>query len=432
MSQTDIILARLLELHPNKLIDLKLDRVEFLLARLGHPEKNLPPVIHVAGTNGKGSTIAHMRAFLEEAGNRVHVYNSPHLVRFNERIRLAGQLVTSKALNKALQTCEQVNDGRPITYFEITTVAAFLLFSQVEADFLLLEVGLGGRFDATNVIPNPFGTLITPISIDHVEFLGADIRNIAREKAGIIKSGAPLVVGTQPDEVKEVIEKEAAKLGVQAIFADQDFMGFAEHNRMTYQDEKGLLDLPLSALEGEFQVQNAALAIAAVRYFDLPVDEHQIELGLSRVDWPARLMRLSKGALVDLLAFDQQLWLDGGHNVAGGAVLAYAMREMSGRDRRPLVLILGAYANKDMAGYLQKFDPGKTRIFTVPLKNERASWDHRDLADMAQNLGFPATAMSNVKEAIIASNQIRRARIVICGSLHLAGEVLAQNKTPPG
>ncbi|MCF6301761.1 MAG: bifunctional folylpolyglutamate synthase/dihydrofolate synthase [Devosiaceae bacterium] len=431
MSETDLILARLLRLHPNKLIDLKLDRVERLLEKLGHPEKNLPPVIHVAGTNGKGSTIAHLRAFLEEAGKKVHVYNSPHLVRFNERIRLAGKLVSSETLNQALRTCERVNDAQPITYFEITTVAAFLLFNQVRADYLLLEVGLGGRFDATNVIPDPFGTIITPVSIDHVEFLGADIENIAREKAGIIKSGVPLVVGSQPDEVKAVIEAEATKLGVTALFADQDFMGLGERGRMTYQDENGLLDLPLSALEGEFQIQNAALAIAAVRYFELPVNDHQIEIGLGCVDWPGRLMHLKKGELVEMLAPNQQLWLDGGHNVAGGAVLAHALRLMSQRDRRPLVLVLGAYTNKDMAGYLQKFDPGKTRIFTLPLQGERASWDSFELAELAQKLGFAASPVENVQAAIAASSRINNARLVVCGSLHLAGEVLAQNKTPP-
>lgn len=431
MSRTDKILGRLLALHPNKLIDLKLNRVERLLEDLGRPQDKIPPVIHVAGTNGKGSTIAHLRAFLESAGKKAHVYNSPHLVRFNERIRLAGKLVSSTRLNKALRYCEDVNAGAPITYFEITTAAAFLLYSQVRADYLLLEVGLGGRFDATNVIDNPLGTILTPISVDHVEFLGDDLAGIAREKAGILKNSAPCVVGAQTNIVREEIENEAHKLGVEPIFADQDFQAYPEHGRMTYQDSMGLLDLPLSKLAGPFQIQNAALAIAAVRYFDLPVSGAQIEAGLANVDWPGRLMPIRQGALLDVLKPDQQLWMDGGHNVAGGQVLSKALGQMSAIDKRDLVLVLGAYANKDMAGYLENFKGQVARIVTLPLQDQRASWEETDLAKLARSMGFSAVSSPNLEQALGDASKTKNARIVICGSLHLVGDALAQNKTPP-
>lgn len=431
MSRTDKILGRLLSLHPNKLIDLKLNRIERLLEDLGRPQDQIPPVIHVAGTNGKGSTIAHLRAFLEAAGKKVHAYNSPHLVRFNERIRLAGKLVSSKRLNKALHHCEEVNAGLPITYFEITTAAAFLLFSQIKADYLLLEVGLGGRFDATNVIDKPFGTIVTPVSVDHVEFLGDDLKEIAREKAGILKKNSPCVVGQQSDLAREAIEEEAQKLGVEPIFADQDFQAYPENGRMTYQDSFGLLDLPLSKLAGPFQIHNAALAIAAVRYFELPVSDAQIEAGLTKIDWPGRLMPIRHGALLDLLKPGQQLWMDGGHNVAGGKVLSNALEQMSALDKRPLVLVLGAYANKDMAGYLKNFKGRVAHIVTLPLQDQRASWEATDLAALAQATGFDATSSPNLERALLAASETKNARIVICGSLHLVGDALAQNKTSP-
>lgn len=430
MNRTDAILKRLLHLHPNKLIDLKLDRVVRLLDELGRPQDKLPPVIHVAGTNGKGSTIAHLRSFLEAAGKKVHVYNSPHLVRFNERIRLAGKFVTSKRLNEALRVCEEVNARRPITYFEITTAAAFLLFSQVRADFVLLEVGLGGRFDATNVIPHPLGAILTPVSIDHVEFLGSNAAEIAHEKAGILKAGAKAVVGVQSDAGREAIEIEAQKLGVEAKYANQDFQGYLEFGRFTYQDEKGLLDLPQSALKGNFQTDNAALAIAAVRHFDLPVTDEQIATGLKNVTWPGRLMPLKRGELFDRINASQELWLDGGHNIGGAEVLADALQTMAS-DNKPLVLILGAYANKDMKGYLQQFKTLAPMIFTVPLLDQRQSWDPTSLTEMAKDLGLQAVAHNSIGTALDGAIKIANARILICGSLHLVGDALEQNKTPP-
>ncbi len=430
MKQTDIILARLLRLHP-KLIDLTLDRIEWLLDELGRPHDRLPPVIHVAGTNAKGSTIAHLRAFLEAAGKSVHVYTSPHLVRFNERIRLAGELVSSTRLNEALEHCERMNRGRPITYFEITTAAAFLLFSQVRADYLLLEVGLGGRFDTTNVVTDPLGTIITPVSIDHTEFLGADPAGIAREKAGILKPGAPAVIGRQGDAARQAILEEAEKLGIDPWFADQDFQGYSERGRLVYQDENGLLDLPPSNLKGAFQLQNATLAIAATRHFNLPVTDEHIEAGLKNVTWPGRLMPLARGRLPERIGSDQQLWVDGGHNDAGGEALAGALAEMKEQDRRPLILILGTYANKDAAAYLSHFKGVADEMIAISLEDERQSWAPEELVKIATELGIGAMTAPGIGAALERAAQTPRARIVICGSLHLAGQVLGLNETPP-
>ncbi len=435
MSRTDAILSRLLRLHPNKLIDLKLDRVERLLEDLGRPQDNVPPVIHVAGTNGKGSTIAHLRAFLEASGKAVHVYTSPHLVRFNERIRLAGDLVSSDELEKALEICEDKNSGKPITYFEITTAAAFFLFAQIKADYLLLEVGLGGRFDATNVIANPLGSIITPVSMDHMEFLGNDLASIAREKSGVLKSGSPAVVGRQSNEAALAIENEAQKLDIEIKYAGQDFDGYGQHDRFVYQDQSGLLDLPFSNLTGSFQNDNAALAIAAVRYFDLPVSEKSIEQGLKTVTWPGRLMQLKSGDLVDMLEHSQQLWLDGGHNEAAGKALATALGEITLGEitgtgvKPPVILIVGAYANKDMAAFMKHFKGVADKIITIDLDGARKTWSAADLAEIAKGVGFETKTASDIFAAISAAKNTKNARIVICGSLHLAGDVLYKNKT---
>ncbi len=437
MTRTDKILQRLLTLHPNKLIDLKLDRIERLLEALGRPQDRLPPTIHVAGTNGKGSTIAHLRAFLEAAGKKVHVYTSPHLVRFNERIRLAGELVSDTDLNRALAHCEELNDceelngGRHITYFEITTAAAFYLFAKKPADYLLLEVGLGGRFDATNVVDHPAGTIITPVSMDHMEFLGRDLKTIAHEKAGILKTGAPAVIGKQRDEARDAIEDVAAKLNIRPRYWGQDFEAFEQHAKLIYQDETGLLDLPLSALAGSFQSENAGLAIAAVRYFNLPVSDAQIAQGLKNVSWPGRLMKITEGALHQLVPAGCELWLDGGHNVAGGEALAGALKSMPQANKRPLVLIFGTYSNKDASGFLSAFKGVATEVITVPIEGERSAWEPAELAQLAQELGFKSDAKTDLGAALEQAATTNNARIVICGSLHLAGQFLAQNKTPP-
>jgi dihydrofolate synthase/folylpolyglutamate synthase len=430
MSRTDTILKRLLALHP-KLIDLHLERELELLDRLGKPHERLPPVIHVAGTNGKGSTVAYLRAFLEAAGKRVHVYTSPQLVHFNERIRLAGRLVSNRQLNEALETCEAVNAGRPITYFEITTAAAFLLFSQVPADYLLLEVGLGGRFDATNVVDHPLGTIITPVSIDHVEYLGDTVGKIAHEKAGILKRGAPAAIGLQSDEGLAVIERAARRLGVTPIVARRDFDGYRQDGRMVFQDESGLIDLPPPKLAGPYQIDNATLAIAAARHFGLPVSDADLGAGLRTVYWPARLMPL-QGKLSGVLAPDQELWLDGGHNEAGGMVLAEALREMGRVRPKPLVLIMGTFANKDARGYLAHFGDMPVMVYTVPIPGDRAAWPARTLADLAIAQGLKAAPKRSVEGALeAAAAAYPGARIVICGALHLAGHVLERNGTAP-
>jgi len=429
MSRTDQILKRLLALHP-MLIDLSLGRMQRLLEAMGRPQDRLPPVIHVAGTNGKGSTVAYLRAFLEAAGKRVHVYTSPQLVDFRERIRLNGTLVTSRQLNAALEYCEEVNVGTPITYFEITTAAAIKLFADVPADFLLLEVGLGGRFDATNVVDHPLGAVITPVSIDHVEYLGNTVRIIAKEKAGIIKRGAPLVVGRQTAEGLASIAAEAEKLGVTPFVAGSAFDGFVQNGRMVYQDETGLLDLPLPALRGAHQIDNAALAIAAARHFGLPVTDADIAQGLRQVVWPARLSPI-KGRLSALLPAGHELWLDGGHNEAGGAVLAQALRDMDKARPRPLLLVMGTFANKDAKGFLAHFGQAPKAVYTVKISGERASWPARALADVAIGLGLDARPMRSIEAALRAAAEIPDARVVICGSLHLAGEALRKNGTPP-
>lgn len=429
MSRTDAILKRLLTLHP-KLIDLELGRTERMLEAIGRPQDRLPPVIHVAGTNGKGSTIAFLRAMLEAQGKRVHVYTSPHLVAFRERVRLAGELVSSRALNAALEECEAANGGKPITFFEITTAAAFLLFSRVPADYLLLETGLGGRFDSTNVIEKPLGTIITPISSDHTQFLGETIAEIASAKAGIIKRGAALVVARQPDEAMAVIDAEAQKLGVTPFAAGIDFDGFAQRGKLVYQDEDGLLDLPLPALAGAHQVDNAALALAAMRHFHLVENEDQLGTGLRSVVWPARLMPL-RGALSSYLAEGQELWLDGGHNAAGAGVLAAALKDMNKARPAPLVLVCGMMASKDAANFFAPLADMASHVFTVPIPGEPGALPARALAGFPKARGIDTTIARSIPAALQRAVHFEGARIVICGSLYLAGAVLRQNKTPP-
>jgi dihydrofolate synthase / folylpolyglutamate synthase len=429
MSRTDAILKRLLSLHP-KLIDLELDRTQRLLDALGRPQDRLPPVIHVAGTNGKGSTIAYMRAMLEASGKSVHVYTSPHLSAFRERVRLAGTLVSSRRLNAALETCEAANGGRPITFFEITTCAAFLLYSEVEADYLLLEVGLGGRFDSTNVIDHPLGTVITPVSIDHTQFLGDTLAEIASEKAGILKRGAPAVIARQPDQAMDTIAAEAERLGIKPFAAGIDFDGFAQRGRLVYQDDEQLLDLPLPSLVGPHQIDNAALAIAALRHFGLSVSEEAFGRGLRNAVWPARLTPL-RGVLNDYLGEGQELWLDGGHNAAGAEALAAALREMNTARPAPLVLVSGMMATKDAARFFAPFKDMTSEVFVVSIPGETGALKARELAPFPKGHGIKTTIARSVPDALMRAAHIEGARIVICGSLYLAGAVLKLNKTPP-
>ena len=405
-------------LHP-KIIDLTLDRVWRLLDALGNPQRDIPPVIHIAGTNGKGSTLAMMRAGLEAAGLRVQAYTSPHLARFHERIRLADGVISEDALAAVLEDCETANGGVPITYFEITTVAALLAFARDPADYCLLEVGLGGRLDATNVIDHPALTVITPVSIDHQQFLGDTLPEIAGEKAGILKANAPCIVGRQAQPGLDVIEARAARLGVPLAVAGQDWDVWEEHGRLAFQDEDGLLDLPLPSLIGAHQVENAGMAIAGLRSLEL--GEAACIGAMTDVVWPARMQRLRSGPLVDR-AGDAELWLDGGHNPAAGSALADALARLP---RRPTYLIAGMLNTKDVAGYFAPLVTVATAVWTVSIPGEAATLPADQTARAASGVGHNALAAEGLSEAVDAITAIQPdARILICGSLYLAGRVL--------
>jgi dihydrofolate synthase / folylpolyglutamate synthase len=430
------IQARLLALHPKR-IDLSLARIERLLAALGHPERRLPPVIHVAGTNGKGSTIAFARAILEAAGKPVHVYTSPNLVRLNERFRIGhaggGRLVEDDELADALSECEAKNGGEPITVFEMETAAAFLLFRRHPADILLLEVGLGGRLDATNVVDKPIASVITRLSLDHRDFLGDTIEAVAGEKAGILKSGVPAVIASQMGEALAVIERQAARVNAPLRIAGEDWTATEERGRLVYQDDDGLLDLPAPKLYGRHQFENAGAAIAALRVSGLKLPAAAFEPGMIRVDWPARMQRLSHGRLAALLPPESELWLDGGHNADGGRAIAAALADLEERVSRPLVLIVGMLSTKDGEGFLRNFSGLARRVIAVPIHQDKAI-PAEALADIASAIGIPAIARDDVEGALAVAGKLELApapRILITGSLYLAGEVLAANGTPP-
>ena len=421
MSGSDVILQRMMALHP-KVIDLTLDRMHRLLEALGHPERRLPPVIHVAGTNGKGSTQAMIRAGLERAGLRVHAYTSPHLARFHERIRIAGDLVSEEALTALLDECSAANGPDQITFFEITTAAAMLAFSRTPAHATLLEVGLGGRLDATNVIDRPRLTVITPVSIDHQQYLGDTLAEIAGEKAGILKRGVPCIVGPQSPEGLEVIEARAARLGAPILAYGQHWHVQADRGRMVFQDEQGLLDLPLPNLPGPHQIQNAGAAIAALRH--LGHDEEACESAVSRAQWPARMQRLRRGPLVDSAPL-AELWLDGGHNPAGGQAIAATLAAMP---HRPTHLICGMLNTKDVTGYMRPLAAVTDTMTAVSIPNEANTLPAEVTRDAARAVGIAAMASESVMaalEAIVVKEP--QARVLICGSLYLAGTVLRDN-----
>ncbi|MFC0240275.1 bifunctional folylpolyglutamate synthase/dihydrofolate synthase [Rhodopseudomonas telluris] len=430
--------ARLAKLHPAR-IDLTLGRVERLLAALDHPERKLPPVIHIAGTNGKGSTLAFLRAILEAAGLAVHAYTSPHLVRVNETIRLGrpggGVLVSDEALAEALAHCERVNDGAPITLFEIETVAAFWLFAQHPADVLLLEVGLGGRLDATNVIEQPLATVLTPIGIDHTEFLGPTLADIAAEKAGILRRGAPAIVAEQDDAAMAVIEREAKRQRAPLFACGQQWHVQIEHGRLAYQDERGLMDLTAPKLFGRHQIDNAGLAIATLRAQSrFSIDQAAYQAGLLSAEWPARMQRLTTGKLLDDAPQGCELWLDGGHNADGGRVAAAALGDLEERVSRPLVLIAGMMANKDAAAFLTNFTGLTRHLIVVPISDRDGAMPPERLADAGRTLGLRVELADDVPAALrrIASLAYELPpRILITGSLYLAGHVLSLNGTPP-
>ena len=433
------LIARLSGLHPER-IDLGLERMQRLLDRLDHPERSLPPVVHVAGTNGKGSTVAYLRAIREAAGYRVHVFTSPYLVRINECFRLGraggGILVSDEELAEVLERCERANAGEPITIFEMETAAAFELFARHPADAVLLEVGLGGRLDATNMIERPAASVISPIGIDHIEFLGPSLKSIAFEKAGIIKRGVPVIcAGQEPDALAE-IEAAARRQRAPLHRAGQEWHVNVERGRLVYQDDRGLMDLAAPKLFGRHQFDNAGLAVATLRAIDaFRIEPSAFEAGVVNAEWPARMQRLGPGPLVDQGPPGGEIWLDGGHNAEGGRVAAAALGDLEERVSRPLVVIVGMLANKDASAFLANF-AGLTRhivAVTIPGTDNAMPLDR--LMDAARALGMRVESAVSVEAALGALAKLAyetSPRILITGSLYLAGHVLATNGTLPG
>jgi len=427
VAKTDVILERLSGLHP-KLIDLSLTRVERMLKVLGNPEDCLAPVIHVAGTNGKGSTIAYLRAILEAGGYGVHAYTSPHLVKFNERIRLCGELITEDALGELLEACEDANAGEPITFFEITTAAAFVAFASIPADIVLLETGLGGRLDTTNVIKAPALTILTPISHDHHQFLGTTLAEIAREKAGILKPGYPCVVARQPEEAMESIVARADDIGVALFVQGEDWSVREEGGQLVYEGPRAKKVLPLPNLPGAHQIENAGLALAALdRLPKFPVSEGNLKTGISNTYWPGRLQRLRKGPLVESIPDGWELWLDGGHNPsAGEAIATYAKANWVDQS---LHLVCGMLNSKSCAEYLRPLSKVCESFSAVAIPGEENTVSAEEMSETATGVGMNAKPCTSVKTAISATieGQNQRGRILICGSLYLAGTILMEN-----
>ena len=428
MSDVEQVLARVAARRP-KLIDLSLDRVHAVLARLGDPHKKLPPVIHVAGTNGKGSTIAYIRSMLKAAGKSVHVYTSPHLVRFNERIVLAGEEIKDDVLIDALERCDDAAGEDKLTYFETTTCAAFLAFSESPADYLLLEVGLGGRLDATNVIEAPLATAVTPVAMDHEQFLGDTIQLVASEKAGIFRRTAPAVIGVQSPEAMAILCSAAAAVRAKPFVCGQEWNFYSEHGRLVYQDENGLSDLEAPRLVGGHQLQNAALAVAVLKAADINIDDEALSKGLVSAAWPARLQRLTQGPLIDLaraqFSEGAEFWLDGGHNPHAGEALARALADIEAKSPKPLIMISGMQDNKDATGYFAAFAGFASKVYAVAADHEAAATAEATAA-AAKCAGFDAEAYASVKEAVqtMLANAKEPPRVLLSGSLYLAGEIL--------
>ncbi len=428
LAGSDVVLERLMRLHPKR-IDLSLDRLHGLLEHLGEPHRRLPSVVHVAGTNGKGSVIAYMRAALMAAGRTVHVYTSPHLVRFHERIEIAGHVIEEDRLMSLLEECEAANGGEPITFFEITTAAAYLAFAREPADILLLETGLGGRLDATNVIDQPLVTIITPVSLDHQQFLGTTLAAIAGEKAGIIKSAVPVVIAPQNDEALQVLLDRAGALGAPAVVARRDFdfhEGTGGRFEVIPQGGRRMV-LPVPALAGRHQLANAATAVVALGLTGrLAPDDEALAAGMLQVRWPARLQRLESGRLVERLGCGKELWLDGGHNPAAGCVLADMARTW--RDR-PLDVVIGMMNTKDPAGFIRPLAPFIRRAVAVSIPGEKNTLDAAAARSVLAAEGVAATVAPGIEDAIIclADSPTQTSRVLVCGSLYLAGRVLGVN-----
>ncbi|MFL0691045.1 MAG: bifunctional folylpolyglutamate synthase/dihydrofolate synthase [Agrobacterium tumefaciens] len=440
VSQADVEIEKLMGLHP-KGYDLSLDRIRRLLEVLGNPHLKLPPVIHVAGTNGKGSASAFCRALLEAQGLSVHVHTSPHLVRWHERYRIGvkggpGQIVDDELFADALRRVAEANGGKPITVFEILTAVTFILFSEQPADVVVLEVGLGGRFDATNVVEKPAVCIIQPISLDHQAYLGDRVELIAAEKAGIMKRGVPVVIGHQEfDGAKDVLVSTAERLGCPLTVFAQDFLAYEEFGRLVYQDEFGLMDLPLPRLPGRHQIGNAATAIRAVKAAGYTVTEEIAEKAMLSVEWPGRLQRLTEGRLVERAPAGAEIWLDGGHNPGAGEVIAEAMAAMEERQARPLHLVIGMINTKDPIGFFRAFVDIAHNVYTVPITGSDVGLDPVALAQSAAEAGLKALPMESLAQALDAIRERSEGgnppRIMIGGSLYLAGNVLAENGTIP-
>lgn len=433
-------IARLQTLHP-KGIDLSLDRIRWLLAALGDPQDRLPPTLHIAGTNGKGSAAAFARALIEAGGRTVHVHTSPHLVRWNERYRLGapggGRLVDDATLAEAIERVAAANADRPTTLFELLTAVTFVLFSEHPADAAIVEVGLGGRFDATNVIARPAATLVMPISLDHEAYLGDRVELIAAEKAGILKPGVPAVIGQQDsDTARAVVIETAERLGCPLSVYGADFLAFEENGRMVYQDEDGLCDLTLPRLPGRHQVANAAAAIATVKAAGFPVGQAVADAAMAAVAWPGRLQRLTAGRLVGQAPQEAELWVDGGHNPGAGTVVAEAIAGLEERVARPLFLIAGMLDTKNQVDYFRAFVGMARHVYTVPIRSSEAGVPNAVLAARAMEAGLSAEPVDSIDNALalLRDDQEPGApapRILIAGSLYLVGEALAENGTPP-
>ena len=431
MSDIEAALDRIAARRP-RIIDLSLDRVFDALARLENPHRALPPVFHVAGTNGKGSTIAFLRAVLEAAGKSMHVYTSPHLVRFNERIILGGEEIADGEFIDALEAVDRAVGEEKLTYFETISCAAFLAFAERPADYLLLEVGLGGRLDATNVIDRPLAAIVAPVDLDHQQFLGNSVGAVAAEKAGIFRKGAPAVIGRQSADAMAVLLQCAEDMGALPYAMGRDWDAFPDRGRFVFQDEDGLLDLDAPRLAGAHQFDNAALAIAALRASGIGIDQETISRGVVSARWPGRLQRLTSGALIDLaanlLGEPPEIWLDGGHNPHAGRALAGAMADMEARSPRPLVLIAGMQENKDAAGYFANFEGIAQCVIAVTASHDSAA-PAQKIAAAAQQVGLTAHISDQITDGIRAAcvGAQTTPRILICGSLYLAGDVLREN-----
>ncbi len=432
MSDIETVLAQIANRRP-VIIDLSLDRIKAALSRLGDPQQKLPPFFHVAGTNGKGSTVTFLRAALEAAGHSVHAYTSPHLVRFNERIVVAGNEISDAGLIDALQRVDSAMGDDMLTYFETTTCAAFLAFSETAADYAVIEVGLGGRLDATNVMGTPLAAVVTPVDLDHQAFLGNTLGEVAGEKAGIFRRNAPAVISRQTPEAMAVLQDHARRIGAQIHAFGEQWNVYSEHGRLIYQDDDGLCDLDQPRMPGSHQIENAGTAIAALRAAGLSLDDATISKGLTAAHWPARMQRLTKGPLIDLaqslLKQEPEIWLDGGHNPHAGCAISALMADMESRSSKPLVMISGMQANKDAAGYFAPFAGLAREVFCVAADHDGVL-SPEDVAKAARAGGLMAHACPSLEDAMkkaCTDKENEPPRILISGSLYLSGEILTDN-----